>query len=88
RSLGVRVWASYAEGAYRDIENTRQLRSDSYTVANARVTLSDPAGWSVYVFANNLFDDEYVTSVRSLVGMLGAYYGPPRMWGAGFRFQL
>lgn len=88
RTLGMRLWGTYTDEAFRDIENTGNLQSDSYALANARVSLSDPAGWSVYLFAENLFDKEYVTSRRSLLGMLGEYYGPPRTVGAGLRYQM
>jgi iron complex outermembrane receptor protein len=88
RTLGVRLWGTYTDEAFRDIENSAELRSDDYALANLRLSLSDPAGWSVYVFAENLFDEEYVTSRRSLVGMLGEYHGPPRTVGLGLRYQL
>ncbi|HEX7035376.1 MAG TPA: TonB-dependent receptor [Pseudomonadales bacterium] len=88
RTLGVRVWGTYTDEAFRDIENTEELLSDDYAIANARISLADPAGWEVYLFAENLFDEEYVTSRRSLVGMLGEYHGPPRTWGAGLRYEL
>lgn len=87
--LDASLWANYVDQAYRDIENTEALRSDDRTLVNARFTLSDPsAGWSAYVFAENLFDEEYVTSVRSLVGMLGNYWGPPRTYGIGLRYDF
>ncbi|MFW6093520.1 MAG: TonB-dependent receptor [Pseudomonadota bacterium] len=88
RTLGVRVWGTYTDEAYRDIENADALRSDDYALANARVSVSDPAGWSVYAYAENLFDEEYVTSRRSLLGMLGEYHGPPRTLGVGLRYEM
>jgi len=88
RSLGVRAWATYTDEAYRDIENTAELLSDDYAIANVRLSLADPGGWEVYLFAENLFDEEYVTSRRSLVGMLGEYHGPPRTWGIGLRYEV
>jgi len=87
--LDASLWATYVDRAYRDIENTGALRSDDRTVVNARLTLSNPSvGWSAYVFAENLFDEEYVTSVRSLVEMLGNYHGAPRTVGIGVRYDF
>ncbi|MBN7795463.1 TonB-dependent receptor [Parahaliea mediterranea] len=87
--LRASVWATYTESTYRDIENTPSLESDSYTLVNARLSLGQPAqGWSVYLYGKNLADEEYRSSVRTLVGMEGAYFGPPRMYGVGVNWQF
>lgn len=85
--LGATIWGNYSDGAYRDIENTEMLKSDSYGIVNARLDLAGQRGWSVYVYGKNLADRDYVTSVRSLVGMLGQYYGAPRTYGIGVRYE-
>lgn len=83
------LWANHVTGAYRDIENNPALRSQRRTVVNTRVTLADTvAGWAFYAFAENLFDERYVNSVRSLVGMLGRYHGAPRTAGVGLRYDF
>ncbi|MEJ2604341.1 MAG: TonB-dependent receptor [Gammaproteobacteria bacterium] len=87
-SLNVRGWATYTEEAFRDIENSATSLSDDYGTVNLRIALADPSGWSVYLFGENLLDEEYVTSRRILVGMVGEYYGPPRTYGIGFRYEL
>ena len=87
-TLGAQLWATYTDEAFRDIENTEALLSDDFTVVNARVSLALEGNWSFYVFARNLFDDDYVTSRRALVGMLGEYYGPPRTYGIGLRYEV
>jgi outer membrane receptor protein involved in Fe transport len=87
-TFGLRLWASYNDEAYRDIENSEALLSDDYAIANARLSLRSANNWTVYLYAKNLFDDEYVTSRRSLVGMLGEYYGPPRTVGLGMRYEM
>lgn len=88
-TLATSMWANHVKGAYRDIANTEALRSEQRTLVNGRVTLSnEPAGWSLYAFAENIFDERYVNSVRSLVGMLGNYYGAPRSVGVGARYQF
>lgn len=87
-TLRTSFWANSVESAYRDIENNEALRSEGRVLVNGRLALSSPrAGWSLYAYGENLFDEEYVTSVRSLVGMLGAYYGPPRTLGVGLRYE-
>lgn len=83
------LWANHTTGAYRDIENSAALRSETRTVINARVTLAHMRdGWSVYAFTENLLDERYVNSVRSLVGMLGNYYGAPRTAALGLRYDF
>lgn len=87
-TLQTSFWASSVDGAYRDIENTEALMSERRVLVNGRVVLSSPrAGWSVYAHGENLFDEAYVTSVRSLVGMLGNYYGAPRTLKVGLRYE-
>lgn len=86
-TFGAALWGTYSDAAYRDIENTKALLSDSYGVVNARIDLISDRGWNIFFFGKNLADREHVTSVRSLVGMLGEYYGPPRSVGIGIRYQ-
>ncbi|MEX2963868.1 TonB-dependent receptor [Microbulbifer sp. TYP-18] len=84
-----RLWVVHSDAVFRDIENTPDLMSDGYTLLNARVDVGRAEGdWSVYMFGKNLTDETYVTSVRTLLGMEGAYYGEPRTWGAGFRWNF
>ncbi|WP_417595964.1 TonB-dependent receptor [Parasphingorhabdus sp.] len=87
--LKTSAWASYTDGAFRDIENNRDLRSDERFLANARIELGQiDGGLQFYVIGKNLFDKTYVTSVRSLVGMLGEYYGEPRTVSVGVRYAF
>jgi iron complex outermembrane receptor protein len=87
--LELSTWTSYSDGAYRDIENTRNLRSDDRFLANARIELGRiDGGPQFYLLGKNLFNETYVTSVRSLVGMLGEYYGEPRTITAGIRYDF
>ncbi|WP_405232512.1 TonB-dependent receptor [Lentisalinibacter salinarum] len=88
RTLTVRGWATYTEEAFRDIENSETSLSEDHGTVNLRIGLNDSAGWSVYAFGENLLDEEYVTSRRVLVGMVGEYYGPPRTYGIGFRYNM
>tara|TARA_R110002110_G_scaffold110071_4_gene274497 strand:+ start:122284 stop:124458 length:2175 start_codon:yes stop_codon:yes gene_type:complete len=87
--LRASLWATYADSTYRDIENTPSLQADRYTLVNARVSLGDPVqGWSLYLYGKNLADEEYRSSVRTLVGMEGAYFAPPRTYGVGINWQF
>lgn len=87
--LELSAWTSYSDGAYRDIENTPDLRSDDRFLTNARIALGRiEGGPQFYVVGKNLFNETYVTSVRSLVGMLGEYYGEPRTITFGVRYDF
>lgn len=87
-TLNMALWASYADSAFRDIANSADLESDGYTVVSARVDLVTSGGYSFYLSGENLFDDEFVTSVRSLIGMLGEYHGAPRTFKFGVRYAF
>ncbi|NOZ38201.1 MAG: TonB-dependent receptor [Gammaproteobacteria bacterium] len=81
-------WVTYSEGSFRDILNDPDLRSDDYTTFNARLELLSAGGASIYISGTNIFDAEYVTSRRSLLGMLGEYYGAPRSFLGGVRYEF
>lgn len=88
-TLKASAWTTYTDGAFRDIENSRNLRSDDRFLANARLELGQTdGGLQFYLLGKNLFDKTYVTSVRSLVGMLGEYYGEPRTITFGMRYDF
>lgn len=87
--LGALAWVTYADGAFRDIENTPELKSEDRTLVNLRLELANPdRGISVYAYGHNIFDEDYVTSVRSLLGMLGEFRGEPSTYGLGFRYTF
>lgn len=82
-------WASYSDGAFRDIENTVVLRSEDRFLANARVEIAQfDGGFKFYVLGKNLFDEVYVTAVRELLGMRGEYYGEPRTISVGIGYEF
>src|SRR5690606_20159614 len=61
--LDLSLWGNHIDDAFRDIENTVELKSEERFLVNARIGLSSPAGrWSVYAYADNLFDERYITS--------------------------
>ncbi len=87
-TLDTALWVTYTDGSFRDIVNNPALKSDNYTIVNARLDLVTAGGLSLYITGENLFDKEYVTSVRSLLGMLGEYHGAPRTFAGGVRFEF
>lgn len=61
---------------------------DGYWLANARIGIGRADGrWNVYLWAKNLFDEEYRTQVLfSSVGY-GESWSIPRTWGIGATFD-
>ena len=68
---------------------------DSYTTANARLSVTDQEGsWSASIYAQNLTDEiaplegfsQVFQSARS--GNIMTFPGPPRMYGAEVRFNF
>lgn len=87
-TLDASVWATNSSEVFRDIANSAALESDDYTIVNTRFDLIFAGGVSVYISIDNLFDEEYVTSVRSLLGMQGEYHGAPRTFAGGVRYEF
>ncbi len=61
---------------------------DGYWLANARIGIGRPdERWNVYLWAKNLFDEEYRTQVLfSSIGY-GENWSMPRTWGIGATFN-
>lgn len=61
---------------------------DGYWLANSRIGVGNPDGrWNVYLWAKNLFDEEYRTQVLfSSVGF-GENWSMPRTYGIGATFN-
>jgi iron complex outermembrane receptor protein len=81
----------YRDEQYRDGVNTPQLRADSYTVVNARVTwTSADDKWELAAFGTNLGDEIYITNGVSVLGLeyVEAYYNRPAEWGASVRYRF
>lgn len=75
--------ASYTAAAFTDVENIRADRTDNRFLVNARAGY-EAENWNVAVFATNLFDVDYITSVGGNVVTVG----DPLQFGvrAGVRF--
>ena len=64
---------------------------EAFTLVNARIGIgSADERWSVELYSNNLFDQDYIASIQALygVGAYGAYAGEPRMIGTTVRLRL
>ncbi|TFU05837.1 TonB-dependent receptor [Polymorphobacter arshaanensis] len=82
--------------SYRSSINTTAANS-IYTISgplnlvNARIGIRAESGiWDAYVWAKNLFDEEYFTTVSPGVGATGALtasLGDPQMYGLTVRFR-
>ncbi|MEM9623012.1 MAG: TonB-dependent receptor [Pseudomonadota bacterium] len=73
---------SYQSEAFSDTGNTASRKTDSRFLVNVQVGY-DAEHWSVILFANNLFDKDYITNVQNAAlgrqGIVNA--GPPRVFG-------
>jgi iron complex outermembrane receptor protein len=79
------VDAVHRGSQFRDAVNTPQLKSEAYTLLNARATFTSASkAWEVAVFGTNLTDKIYLTNGVSVLGLeyIEAYYSRPREWGA------
>jgi iron complex outermembrane recepter protein len=64
---------------------------DGYAVVNARVGLRKSSGWSVSLWARNLFNKDYFEMLNPVGGNTGIYVGflgDPRTAGVTFRVNL
>lgn len=84
-SLDGLLGLSHVGDFFRDIGNRDALASDSYSLVSARLGITGTAGWSAYLWGENLTDEEYETYSRVPVGSLIVdQFGSPRTYGVGF----
>ncbi len=97
-NIGAKYMSSYNTGSDLDAEKAQ----DAYTVANARLGIgSRDRKWQVELWAQNLFDEDYVqVGFDGPLQALGtpepgnpkntynAFLGAPRMYGATLRFRF
>lgn len=84
-----------ADWSHRSSFNTASSNSawaqvPGYGVANARVGIrSDDAGWDLSIWAKNLFDKDYFTTLSvGNTGVVTGQLGEPRTYGFTFRTRL
>lgn len=89
--VAVRADLVYRDEQYRDAVNTPELKSDSYTLLNGRVTwTSNDERWELAGFVTNITDEIYVTNGVSVLGLgyVEAYYSRPREWGVSITMNF
>lgn len=62
--------ASFTGDAFSDVQNTASLQTDSRFLVNLRAGY-EAANWSVFAFADNAFDNDYIVDVNAGAGPLG-----------------
>ncbi|HET7608724.1 MAG TPA: TonB-dependent receptor, partial [Gammaproteobacteria bacterium] len=73
---------------------SQYLNVDGYSLLNLRVGFrSDSGGWSGYLWARNLLDEQYFEQLLAApagngAGHYGAVLGDPRVYGATLRFSF
>lgn len=81
---------TYQDDVYYQVFNDPIGKIDSYAVGNARLayTASDER-WTLGIFAKNITDEEYVTSVanNASFGLAQYFYGRPRWVGAQMTYR-
>ncbi|MEM9007934.1 MAG: TonB-dependent receptor [Cyanobacteria bacterium P01_F01_bin.86] len=63
------------------------LKQDPYAIVNARLGYEFDQ-YGIYLFANNLFDTEYLTLASPVTANPAGLYGPPATFGVQFRAKL
>jgi iron complex outermembrane receptor protein len=90
--LGLQGNFKYTDDMFRDAFNDPFNFSESYTVADARVSLTSDSGtWELALWAKNLTDEEYTEQAFNFVdltGLANQLYGPPRTFGATFTYFM
>ena len=76
------AWFAAADASYRSRYSSsatpsQYLYIEGYTVVNGRVGFRGDDGWGVYVWARNLFDEDYFELLSAAPGGSGLYVGLP-----------
>ena len=82
-SAQIAVDGYYQSEVFHGATNEPFSSSDSYSVANARLQFYFPGDLELSVWAKNLSDEEYTTSVSNQLPLGNGFlvYGPPRTYG-------
>ncbi len=90
-SLAVQTDFTYQDDVYFDIQNHPVASQDAFDVWNARVSYyGAQENWSVSVFVNNMFEEEYrayTFDVTNLFGFNQVGYGRPRWAGVNLNLK-
>jgi outer membrane receptor protein involved in Fe transport len=88
RDAFVGASALYNSKAYSDLNQTPSLAIDSYVVLNARIGVDWGRGWRTSLWARNIANKYYWSTVISGGDDLGKYTGLPRTFGATVSYQF
>lgn len=87
-------WLAHLSGRYMSDQNTGsdldpEKIQDGYAVFNGRIGIgADDQSWALELFANNLFDEDYIQvgfDGPFQPGSFNAFLGQPRTWGVTLR---
>lgn len=81
---------SYQDEVFKTIDNDDNLKSDSYSLINARLSVeSADKMWSVALWGKNLADKEYVSDAytQSSLNVVAQMYGMPRTFGVSGTYR-
>jgi iron complex outermembrane recepter protein len=90
-SVFVALDASYRSDFSSSASASRYLVVDSYKIVNARLGFRGSAGWSMSLWARNLFDENYYELLTAAPGNTGLFVGQPgdgRTVGVTMRIAL
>jgi len=82
----------YSGDMYKSAANTPYAYSESFTIANARVTYTnDDEVWSVSAYVKNITDESYITQAFEQANDFGAnqaFYSEPRTFGVSVKYRF
>lgn len=88
-TVAVQGGAHYSDKVFKEALNTPYLSADSYWLADARVSVTAPAGWEVAAWVKNLTDEAYVAQVTDNgVGMGYRVFNAPRTYGVTLSYRF
>ena len=87
-SLTGAVSARYQSKSNTIFEDLPLYKIDAYGTVNASLGLKSDAGWSVQLWAKNLFDKYYWSAVASNANVVVRFPNPPRTYGLTLGFDF
>jgi len=82
------VSARYQSKSNTIFEDLDLYKVDAYGTVNASLGLKDESGWSVSLWAKNLFDKYYWSAVASNANVVVRFPNPPRTYGLTLGFDF
>ncbi len=85
--MAIQVDGKYNGAFFLNAENTPYLKEGSYTLVNARVSLTSEDGWDIALWARNITKESFAVQSFALFGAYSVAYNAPRTYGATLRFD-